>query len=225
MYNIFLDFGHGGKDSGAIGHGLKEKDRALTIGLKIGKILERHKVKVRYSRQTDVFIELATRSDLSNLAKSDLFVSIHLNAHHDKNAQGFEIFNYPKSTSGLLLAKDIHDSVIHSKLFTKDRGIKQANFSVLRRTKAKAVLIEVGFITNKEDVQLMGNREDEFAQVIAKGILANLGIPLNINRVETNSEWAINWERATREKVIDGTRPKEFATREEVIEMLYRKGQ
>lgn len=236
MVNITLDFGHGGKDSGATGNGLREKDRVLAIGLKVGKELERQKLNVTYTRKGDIFIPLKRRSEISNNSKADLFVSIHLNSFSDSTAQGFEIYNSRGSTKGLILAKDIHDEIIKQGLYTKDRGVKQASFSVIgRRTKAKSVLLELGFISNKEDMQLLGNKEDEFVKAITVGILNNLGMKykpkgfVEVPTVKPKDEnhlydWAKHWNLAKAENVTDGTRPNGVPTRAEVIEMIYRKG-
>ena len=88
MTKIFLDPGHGGKDSGAIGNGLKEKDIALSITLKIGEILKRHNLEVIYSRTTDIFVELSDRARKANNINADYFISIHTNAFTDTNVQG-----------------------------------------------------------------------------------------------------------------------------------------
>lgn len=178
MAKVHLDAGHGGKDPGATGQGLREKDIALSITLKVGKILERHGVKVSYSRKTDKFVELSQRAKMANKAKADVFVSIHCNAFEDKKAQGVEVFHYPNKSEGKKLAKSILDSIINAKLYTKNRGIKTDTFIVLKKTKMTAVVVELGFITNKEDAKILSGKQDAFAIAIAKGILNNyLGIP------------------------------------------------
>ncbi|WP_068827063.1 N-acetylmuramoyl-L-alanine amidase [Wenyingzhuangia fucanilytica] len=80
---VVLDAGHGGKDPGKVGYkGAKEKDVALNIVLKTGKILSTIPgVKVMYTRKTDVFVDLWKRGDIANAADADLFVSVHCNAH------------------------------------------------------------------------------------------------------------------------------------------------
>ncbi|WP_437438460.1 N-acetylmuramoyl-L-alanine amidase family protein [Polaribacter filamentus] len=81
-YTIVLDAGHGGKDPGNLGNGFKEKDIALKVARIIGEDLEKHAyIKVLYTRDEDVFIDLWKRGDIANTAKADLFVSIHCDSH------------------------------------------------------------------------------------------------------------------------------------------------
>ena len=176
MKKVVLNAGHGGKDSGAVGNGLKEKDRALDYTLAVGKELSRHGVKVEYTRTTDVFIELHDIAKHANSTNADLFISFHLNSFSNTSAKGFEIYHYPNSSKGSKLARDIHSEVVSNKLYTIDRGVKIANFSVLKNTKMPSTLIELGFISNKEDVNLLLRKQAAMVQAITKGILKNLGI-------------------------------------------------
>ncbi len=173
---VWLDAGHGGKDPGALGNGMQEKNITLPVTLEIGEILKRHGVTVGYTRTTDTFMDLSDRANKANSFGADIFVSIHCNAYKNSTAHGVETYSYPNSTKGAKLAKLIHEQVISSKLYTRDRGTKTANFAVLRLTKMPAALIEMAFITNLEDAQLLKTKQKEFALAIAKGILSYLGI-------------------------------------------------
>ncbi|MCF6462999.1 N-acetylmuramoyl-L-alanine amidase [Clostridium sp. Cult1] len=177
MAKVFLDAGHGGKDPGALGNGLKEKDINLSVTLKVGNILKNHGVNVGYSRTTDVFLELADRASKANNFGADVFVSIHCNAFDDPSAKGVETYSYPGSTSGARLSKAIQDSIISSGVYTVNRGTKTANFAVLRLTRMPAALVELAFITNSQDANILKTRQDDLAVAVAKGVLNNLGIP------------------------------------------------
>jgi N-acetylmuramoyl-L-alanine amidase len=87
---VVIDAGHGGKDPGAIGRRAREKDIALAIALKVGKLIEENveDVKVIYTRKEDVFVELYERADIANEAKADLFISIHVNASNESSPLG-----------------------------------------------------------------------------------------------------------------------------------------
>lgn len=198
MKSVCLDYGHGGRDPGATGNGIQEKDIVLLIGNKITKILERHKVEVIHTRTSDVFVELSERARIANRAKTDIFVSLHCNSFVNSNAQGVEMFAYPNSGDGKLLAKNILDSIVNDKLYTKNRGVKTNNFAVLRETKMTACLVELGFISNKQDVAILINKQDELALAVAKGILKYLGISHNEG---THSELDDQYQKAVKTMV------------------------
>lgn len=175
MKKVFLDAGHGGMDSGAVGNGLQEKDINLLVALKVGKILTRHNIEVNYTRTTDIAVGLSDRATIANKNGSDVFASIHCNSFYDVQSQGLETFSYNVSANGTALAKCIQDSLLKDKLYTKDRGIKTANFAVLRQTKMTSALVELAFISNKKDSEILRNKQDELAISVAKGILNFLG--------------------------------------------------
>lgn len=93
-FTIVLDAGHGGKDPGAMSVGIKEKDIALNIVLKVGNLIQDSlpEVKVLYTRNTDKFVELHERSNFANKNKADIFMSIHCNASTNTTAEGTETF-------------------------------------------------------------------------------------------------------------------------------------
>lgn len=105
-FTVVLDAGHGGKDPGAVGSSPRnrEKDINLDIVLGIGRLLQANcpDVKVLYTRQTDVFVELGKRADIANKAKADLFVSVHVNAlpRNAKKASGVQSYTLSLSTAG-----------------------------------------------------------------------------------------------------------------------------
>lgn len=127
-FKVVLDPGHGGKDYGAIYHDFIEKNIALNVALKVGKILEKDaSVDVIYTRKTDVFIELRERPEIANRAKANVFVSIHCNGEKNKVAFGTEsfVFDSTKSASNLEVAK-IENEVIN---LEKDHKLKYGGFN------------------------------------------------------------------------------------------------
>ena len=180
MKTICIDSGHGGSDSGAIGvNGLKEKYYNLLIGEKVINYLRNYDVKVVATRESDEFVSLEKRVDISNKNNCDLFISIHCNAHSNKTANGFETYSY---TGNSELQKLIHKNILNRIPSLKDRGIKKASYYVLKYTKAKAVLIECGFITNKSDYEILLNNIDNFALAICQSIVSFMGLKQMDNR-------------------------------------------
>lgn len=107
-FKVVLDAGHGGKDYGALYNGHIEKNIALAVVQKVGKILEKDKsIEVIYTRKTDVFIELIERTNIANKVDANIFVSIHCNATSNTSAFGTETFvmGVTKNASNLEAAK------------------------------------------------------------------------------------------------------------------------
>lgn len=180
MRTICIDYGHGGSDSGAIGfNGLKEKDYNLLIGERVINYLKNYDVKVVTSRGMDEFVSLEKRVDMSNKNNCDLFISIHCNAHTNKESNGFETYSYTGNSD---LQKLIHKNILNRIPSLRDRGIKKASYYVLKYTKASAVLIECGFITNKSDYEILINNIDNFALGICQSIVSYLGLKQIDNR-------------------------------------------
>lgn len=168
---IFLDAGHGGKDPGAVGNGLKEKDIVLSMVLKLGKILSDAGFEISYSRKTDVFIGLNERSNMANNINVDLFVSIHNNASDNILAKGTECFTYYSAgTSTKELSASIAKSIA-TNLGIINRGHKEAGFAVLKNSEMPAILIETAFISNSSDAILLKDNQDDFVNAIAQQII------------------------------------------------------
>lgn len=181
-----LDYGHGGDDPGAIGiDNLKEKDIVKEIGKRVKYHLERHNQTVFESRPNDETVSLRERSNKANTNNVDLCISIHCNAFSDSSAQGVEIFYYQGSTRGQQLANSILKEITKAKLYTKNRGLKTNNLHMTRETKMPSVLIELGFITNVTDKNLIINNKENFAIAITKGILNYYGITYKEETTQT----------------------------------------
>lgn len=179
---ICIDAGHGGKDAGAVGK-YKEKDLNLKVALKLGEILKNSGQEVFYTRQTDVFLELADRVKISNNANVDIFVSIHQNGAENKSARGVETFCNTGSTKGKVLAQYVQNELVKLN-YTPNRGVKEANFYVIKYTKAPAILVECGFVTNEQDADFVNQNIDNIALAIAKGIGKYLGFVVTEKKIK-----------------------------------------
>jgi N-acetylmuramoyl-L-alanine amidase len=168
---IMIDPGHGGRDPGAVGNGLQEKDLNLTISKHIRDILqaEYKNIDIRMTRDSDIFVELSDRSAMANQWDADYFMSIHVNAG---GGSGFESYIHTTRTTGSVEAQDtIHPAII-SAIEIRDRGKKDANFSVLRETKMPAILTENLFVDHSNDAALL--KDSSFLQKIARSHVTGL---------------------------------------------------
>lgn len=149
---ICIDAGHGGTDPGAVNGKYYESNAALAMALSLGRLLTRAGYSVIYTRDKDEFLTLAERCKISNEAGAAAFISIHLNAATNKNAAGIETWIYKGcSKTAKTLAAEIQNKLI-LETCAKDRGVKKsASLYVLKKTKAPAVLIETGFISNEDE--------------------------------------------------------------------------
>ncbi len=170
-YSVFIDAGHGGKDSGASANGLQEKDLNLKIALKVQRILQAQGIEVVMSRTTDKFLELREISSFANNSGADAFASIHINSATTTAAYGIETFYYPNRMDSKPLADSVQKQLISS-TGAYDRKVKTADFHVVRETKMPSVLAECGFISNKsEAIKMSTNAYQELlASGISKGI-------------------------------------------------------
>lgn len=173
LHKVFLDPGHGGTDPGAAGHNQLEKDINLQIALRVKYHLERHNVNVKTSREYDKTVSLEERSSMANDWDADLFVSIHCNAFNS-SAYGLETYCYKFAYRKL--ADLIHKELVKAGLYYLDRGVKEGDFHVIRETKMDAALVEMAFIDNVYDVELLKNKKEQFALAITKGILSYLNL-------------------------------------------------
>ena len=147
----YLDFGHGGKDPGAIGPtNLKESDIALKIGMMVKENLENAFEKVITTRDNDKYYSLDYRTKKANNENSDYFISIHLNSASNTSAKGCEVWIYNENSKLQTLANSLCNNLA-TKMNTPNRGVKDSKkLAVLKNSKMPALLIEIDFISNKE---------------------------------------------------------------------------
>lgn len=174
---IFIDPGHGGRDPGAVYGQMKEKEIVFSIANILYDKLDTRGYEVKFSRVSDYYVYNADRAQEANNWGADVFVSIHTNADPDDDnpgdpqAKGTEIWIYPGSQKGRLLALCLAHAIPEHFPGRRFRGIKEARFTVLVRTKMPAVLIEVGFLDTDESSKLDSLiTQDAIAACIAHGL-------------------------------------------------------
>lgn len=176
---ITLDPGHGGSDNGAVGPSrLTEKEVTLAVALKVERMLAAQGAQVIMTRTTDVDVaspyasntqELQARCDYAN--GSEMFISIHCNAFSNPNSNGMETFYSSVNSESYRLAALLNEELLRYGGLN-NRGVKTANFYVIRHTTCPSSLIELAFITNYEEERLLASDEyqDRLAQAIVVAI-------------------------------------------------------
>ncbi|MEO1367708.1 MAG: N-acetylmuramoyl-L-alanine amidase [Acidobacteriota bacterium] len=171
---ICVDAGHGGRDPGAVGTDpfrLLEKDVNLSVAEMLEGELEAMGHDVVMTRRQDRTLGLSARAHFANRAGADLFVSIHANAGAP-TVQGMEVFHFPGSEQGALLADRVLAEMLAAYPEHRNRGVKEAAFTVLRRTAMPAVLVELEFLTHPGQLAFLADRGSHrgLAAAIARGV-------------------------------------------------------
>ena len=189
---IFLDPGHGGRDSGAFYYNVAEKDLNMQIYRKLRTKLEELGYKVLTSRDSDIDVDFVTeRSRMVNKTNSDIFISIHFNATGNtySKASGIQTYSYSdepdypskinkywhnhpdRMSESKRLATAIHSSLL-AETGAKDAGLLESSYAVLRETAKPAVLLELGYMDNfSENQQIRDSHyQDKLVAGIVKGI-------------------------------------------------------
>lgn len=180
---VVIDAGHGGQDPGALGTDSKgkehkEKDLNLEIAKRVRDILEENGITVIMTRDGDTFPTLTDRSDIANAHQAVIFASIHANSATSDTVSGFEVYystqNNSEDTgiSSQQLAKAVA-SAIDDEISIRNRGVKTADHIVTKTSIMPAILIEVGFMSNPDELSLMltDDFRSSFSQGIANGIM------------------------------------------------------
>ncbi len=215
---VVIDAGHGGKDSGAVGNGLLEKNIVLKVASKLQATLEDRGYKVYMTRSSDSFIKLPNRTEFANKKKADFFVSLHLNASPakkwDEQLKGLEVFYLSpartqrekeaaaKENSVVLEGKDRYikneflsllrrEKIVESHKLSidisnmivantrehygkiSDGSVRTADFWVLVGAQMPAVLVELGYITNKTDASRL--QDAYYQKLLAKSLADGIG--------------------------------------------------
>lgn len=215
---VVIDAGHGGRDPGAVEHGIREKDVTLAVARKLGSYLkEQLGVNVVYTRTDDRFIELSDRGKIANAHGGKLFISIHVNAARNAAASGAETYflgmhkseaaratmerensvvmlessqeHYENMTEEALIRMELTQSAymrksqelagliqeqFETRVQRRNRGVKQAGFYVLWGASMPAVLVELGFVTNRAEARFLNSEQgqDYLASAIYRAVRA-----------------------------------------------------
>ena len=202
---IVIDPGHGGRDPGNVGNGIKEKDIVLPVALKLGGYIEEKLgIKVVYTRRNDQFIELSDRGHIANQAEGKLFISIHANGFNDHRPYGTETYflgmhknesarltmeaensvvklesnpdQYNDMNAQALIRQTLAQSAymrnseelagliedqFETRVGRNSRGVKQAGFYVLWGASMPAVLVELGFLSNRNEAAFLSSKDGQ----------------------------------------------------------------
>ncbi len=190
---IVIDPGHGGKDKGGAGTHFAEKNIVLSMAKKLSTLLQRQGFRVVLTRNNDTTVSLQQRVNRARSVKADLYISLHANIAADKQVSGVETFcmtpagtpsTYSNSPSNnkesgnlfdqnnMALAFYIQQGLIKRTKAT-DRGVRRARFYVLRNVNCPAVLVETGFLSNRNEESKLNTNwyQNLIVRGIAEGIL------------------------------------------------------
>ena len=231
-HTVCLDPGHGpGNVNGSPDGTYKEWEFAWDMAQRIKPLLEARGVGVVLTKTADNYPSLTERADISNKATPDCFVSIHTNAAGEggwSSASGLEIYTSagPMTAQRNVLASGLVNAFHAAGVSLRSEPIKHEMYTVLAKTDAPAALIEYGFHTNKTDVEYLKDTKyrDKLAEATAKGICTYLNV--NWKKDEPVSDWEQErdeaWQAAKEAGILDGTRPEDPVTRQELAVVLDR---
>ena len=235
-HTVCLDPGHGpGNVNGSPDGTYKEWEFTWDMAQRIKPLLEAQGVGVVLTKTADNYPSLTERANISNKSKPDCFVSIHTNAYGEggwSSASGLEIYTSagPMTAQRNVLASELVNTFHAAGVSLRSKPIKHKLYTVLAKTDAPAALIEYGFHTNKMDTEYLKDSKyrDKLAEATAKGICEFLGVAWQGETGEDNAEdtpdiWAADaWQKAKDKGVLDGTRPRDNMTRQELAVVLDR---
>ncbi len=176
---IYIDAGHNpvNPNAGAEAHGYREQDITYEVAQRLAALLRTAGYEVRLSRPTPETqlgtsnaTSLAYRVNDANTWGADYFISLHTNASTIPTAGGSEALVYSMSSPAAGLAADILTGLTEATGFSNRGVVARPGLYVLRRTRMPAVLVEMGFITNEEEANLMANNPELIARGIFNGI-------------------------------------------------------
>ena len=178
---IVLDVGHGGWDPGKTGNaGKNEKELNLEVAEKLAVYLEMGGAEVILTRNSDAALgegkrtDMAERKRIAKESNGDILVSIHQNAFPSEKVKGAQVFYYGRSENGKLLAEAVQENLKNRVDGSNDRQAKENNsYYILKMTEIPAVIVECGFLSNREEEKLLNDAgyQEKLAWAIYCGIL------------------------------------------------------
>lgn len=169
---VVIDAGHGGKDPGATSVlGFYEKGINLAVASEVARLLEQRGLRVKMTRTDDYFVELEDRAALANDLDADLFVSIHSDSFPKSSRRGYTVYiARSASSSSRQAANAISRSMSGTGL--NSFGVQTAGYHVLTGTRGPAVLVELGYLSNRSEAALLRSSsfQNRLAQAVADGI-------------------------------------------------------
>ncbi|MCK6438746.1 MAG: N-acetylmuramoyl-L-alanine amidase [Planctomycetes bacterium] len=185
---IVVDPGHGGKDPGAIGiTGVYEKVIAMAVSNRVADLLKQQGATIIMTRtDNDTYPTLSDRYELANTKHADLFISIHANSCEKPDINGVETYFHNAGARGDAserLARSVQSAMLTAS-GAEDRGVRSANFQVIKNTTMPAVLVELGYMSNMAEATKLAKKDyqETLAQAIVKGVLANQASNASLSR-------------------------------------------
>lgn len=176
---IVVDAGHGGNDHGTTGQrGTEEKGITLKTATLLASKLSAAGANVVMTRESDEYVALRKRVSIAHQYEADAFISLHYDATDDSSINGFTSYYMNSNQKGL--AEAIHDG-LSSKIDLRDRGTQQGNYLVLRENRQRAVLIELGYLSNASEERAITTAK--FREQATLGIYQGI-----LNYFNTNEE-------------------------------------
>ena len=192
---VVIDAGHGGQDTGTVKNGLVEKELALDVAHRVERLLQARGLVVALTRADDTYVSLQDRATIANNQPEAVFVSIHFDDAGRTAATGIETYyaahpvslpsriaswlpflqrtsSEPPNVESQSLATSIQETLVE-RTQAMSRGTRPEQFFVIANVRHPAVLVEGGFLTNKDDVVRLANADyrQQMATGIADGIL------------------------------------------------------
>lgn len=183
---IVIDPGHGGTDPGAMYNEIKEKDINLDISRRVADLLKKRGAKVILTRNSDIDFykpglrgtrrelkrsELDQRVRVAEQIHADIFISIHANKDRHANCYGIETYYHPLSTNGRIAAETIQEELREIQPRNR-RMAKAGDYYLLRNTVMPSLIVEVGFISNQEERELL--QKEEYKHKIAEALVSGI---------------------------------------------------